>query len=264
MRVFIKIGKNVYTDLNIYYHDPMTKKTKLLPELRDINTVKQYIKDTMDWYTEKEYIEKTIKQHYNENLADLIAELDKIEVEIKYELMKALSYTTVSGTIAQGFDIIVTALKQFGNLMQELKDDVNSARDLETLKNSISGKIDEASNALITTLQQINDIKLPITLEDVKGAAAKYFAGELTLNDIKKFLQSYGIPQESIDFILSKVPRLGFIGQLIMWINKIWEVEEQLEKQVDELKVSNVEELIEQYKDIPTLLKSEFDKIPRP
>ena len=129
---------------------------------------------------------------------------------------------------------------------------------LEKIQEDLSDIATEESSIKLQIIDILYERGIDITTDKVLYKISLYLKGKLTEEDAKKELDSYEqlTPEDKVR-ILNLLRRAVEIAKIIKWKEKIWNIEEQLESQIDQ--IDSIEKLLEL--DLKKLIKENYPPI---
>ena len=176
----------------------------------------------------------TTNRHYQEYLQWLKQGNQPIPEYVPIECINKATYEVDNECVTT--KLKNKLLQELNNITQKYIDDVFKALDedmsdiateLDRLKSYIKywlvkGKIDE-------------NAEINFTIDDLYLLAARFIAGEITLDQIYTAIDSLQLINEAKQNIKSKIPRIAEIVKLIELKEKIWDTESIIESQLQQL-----------------------------
>ena len=143
-----------------------------------------------------------------------------------YEVDNECVTTKLKNKLLQELNIVTQ--KYIDDIFRALDEDMSDiATELDRLKSYIKywlvkGKIDE-------------NAEINFTIDDLYLLAARFIAGEITLDQIYSAIDNLQLTDEAKQNIKSKIPRIAEIVKLIELKEKIWDTESIIESQLQQL-----------------------------
>jgi len=129
---------------------------------------------------------------------------------------------------------------------------------LEKIREDLSDIATEETNIRGRIIRILRKNGIDSTTDEIIYKITQYLEGEITDEQVQKELEKYKQlkPEDKIK-ILNLLKRAVEIAKIIEWKEKIWEIEEQLESQIDQ--IDNIDELLKL--DLKKLIKEKYPSI---
>jgi len=130
--------------------------------------------------------------------------------------------------------------------------------ELEKIQEELSDIATEETNIRGRIIRILRKNGINLTTDEIIYKITQYLEGKITDEQVQKELEKYKQlkPEDKIK-ILNLLKRAVEIAKIIEWKEKIWEIEEQLESQIDQ--IDNIDELLKL--DLRKLVKEKYPSI---